>query len=106
MLLRHDLNTGWTLRATGGPVPPAIALSAYRIVQESLTNALKHAGPASAVVTVRVESSTLLVEVSDDGTFYTVLRLRQEGINQLRIVAQDAVGNQEVKTHQAYVETF
>jgi hypothetical protein len=46
------------------------------------------------------------VEVSDDGTFYTVLRLRQEGINQLRIVAQDAVGNQEVKTHQAYVETF
>ncbi|MEU4622727.1 glycoside hydrolase family 2 protein [Actinoplanes sp. NPDC023801] len=25
MLLRHDLNTGWTLRATGGPVPPAIA---------------------------------------------------------------------------------
>lgn len=46
------------------------------------------------------------VDVSDDGTFYTVLRLRQEGINELKIVAQDSAGNQQVKTHQAYVETY
>ena len=46
------------------------------------------------------------VDVSDDGTFYTVLRLRKEGTNVLKIVAQDAAGNQEVLTHQAYVESY
>ncbi len=37
------------------PLPPGIDLSAYRIVQEGLTNALKHAGPATAEVVVRYE---------------------------------------------------
>jgi signal transduction histidine kinase len=41
--------------------------AAYRIAQEALTNALRHAGPASAVVTVRYEPGRLLIEVLDDG---------------------------------------
>jgi signal transduction histidine kinase len=41
--------------------------AAYRIAQEALTNALRHAGPASAVVSVRYESDGLVVEVLDDG---------------------------------------
>ena len=47
---------------------PGIDLSAYRIVQEGLTNALKHAGPAQARVTVRYSPSDLQLEIADDGT--------------------------------------
>jgi signal transduction histidine kinase len=49
------------------PLAPGIDLSAYRIVQEALTNALKHAGPASARVTVRYRRSNLELEIVDDG---------------------------------------
>jgi signal transduction histidine kinase len=49
------------------PLPPGIDLSAYRIVQEALTNTLKHAGPARAVVTVRYATGAVEVEVVDDG---------------------------------------
>ena len=44
-----------------------IDLSAYRIVQEALTNALKHAGPARAQVRVTYEPDNLVLEVVDDG---------------------------------------
>ena len=49
------------------PLPPGVDLSAYRIVQEALTNALKHAGPARAVVTLRYLPEALELEVADDG---------------------------------------
>jgi len=48
-------------------VPPGIDLSAYRIVQEALTNALKHAGPAQARVRLRYLADSLDLEVADDG---------------------------------------
>ena len=48
-------------------LPPGVDLSAYRIVQEALTNALKHAGPATARVVVRYGADQLDVEVADDG---------------------------------------
>jgi len=48
-------------------LPPAVAVSAYRIVQEALTNVLKHAGPARAEVTVGCAGSAVTVEVTDDG---------------------------------------
>ena len=49
------------------PLPRALDLSAYRIVQEGLTNALKHAGEAEADVTVRYRPDELELEVRDDG---------------------------------------
>jgi signal transduction histidine kinase len=49
------------------PLPPGVDLSAYRIVQEALTNALKHAGPARARVVVRYAADAVELEVSDDG---------------------------------------
>jgi signal transduction histidine kinase len=49
------------------PVPRAIDLSAYRIVQEGLTNALKHAHASHADVTLRYEPDELQIEVRDDG---------------------------------------
>jgi signal transduction histidine kinase len=48
-------------------VPRALDLSAYRIVQEGLTNALKHARATEAEVTVRYTPTELEVEVRDDG---------------------------------------
>jgi signal transduction histidine kinase len=48
-------------------LPPGVAVSAYRIVQEALTNVLKHAGPANARVIVRYASRELELEIADDG---------------------------------------
>jgi signal transduction histidine kinase len=58
-----------TVRVEGEPRPlsPGIDLSAYRIVQEGLTNALKHAGPATAEVLVRYGDREIEVAVRDDG---------------------------------------
>jgi signal transduction histidine kinase len=49
------------------PLPRAIDLSAYRIVQEGLTNVLKHAHAGAADVTVRYAPAELTIEVRDDG---------------------------------------
>jgi signal transduction histidine kinase len=49
------------------PLPAAIDLSAYRIVQEGLTNALKHARASNANVTVRYWPDELQLEVRDNG---------------------------------------
>jgi signal transduction histidine kinase len=48
-------------------LPPAVDGAAYRIAQEALTNALRHAGQASAVVTLRYEPDRLVIEVVDGG---------------------------------------
>ncbi|MDQ0955751.1 signal transduction histidine kinase [Streptomyces phaeochromogenes] len=49
-------------------VPPAVGAAAYRIVQEALTNAVRHGGPGLGVeVTVRVGEQVLEVSVVDDG---------------------------------------
>jgi signal transduction histidine kinase len=57
------------LSVTGEPtaVPPGVDLSAYRIVQEALTNALKHAGEATARVFLRYGPDDLTVTVRDNG---------------------------------------
>jgi signal transduction histidine kinase len=48
-------------------VPPGVDLTGYRIVQEALTNVLKHAGPAHATVVVAYEPGALRLEITDDG---------------------------------------
>lgn len=49
--------------------PPAVGAAAYRIVQEALTNAVRHAGPDLTVrVAVRTRDAALAVTVTDDGT--------------------------------------
>ncbi|WP_078859774.1 sensor histidine kinase [Streptomyces rubellomurinus] len=48
-------------------VPPGVELAAYRVVQEALTNTVKHAGGAEAAVTVEYAADRLRVEVTDTG---------------------------------------
>jgi signal transduction histidine kinase len=57
------------VRSEGTPVelPPGVDLTAYRIVQEALTNVLKHAGRARATVVVGYEENALRLEIVDDG---------------------------------------
>jgi signal transduction histidine kinase len=57
------------LHVDGEPasVPRGVDISAYRIVQEGLTNALKHARASRADVTVRYEPDGVWIEVRDDG---------------------------------------
>ena len=58
-----------TVRRTGEPAPllPAADLSAYRIVQEALTNVLKHAGPVRVEVTLDHRPDGLHLGVVNDG---------------------------------------
>jgi signal transduction histidine kinase len=56
-----------TVEGEARPLPASLDLTAYRIVQESLTNTLKHAGKAKATVRVRYEERALALEVMDDG---------------------------------------
>jgi signal transduction histidine kinase len=55
------------VRGTVRRLAPGLEMNAYRVVQESLTNALKYAGPARAVVEIAYDDDTLEVTVTDDG---------------------------------------
>jgi len=48
-------------------VPPGVDLTAFRVVQEALTNTLKHAGPTRARVVIRYLAGELDVQVTDEG---------------------------------------
>jgi signal transduction histidine kinase len=69
------------LRVDGEPraVPVGVGLSAYRIVQEALTNVVKHAGPAHAVVRLAYADDTLEIKVVDDGRGTGVVQLDGDG---------------------------
>jgi signal transduction histidine kinase len=49
------------------PLPPGLDLAAYRVVQEALTNVLKHAGQPATTVTLDYQPGAVIVEVADDG---------------------------------------
>ena len=55
------------IEGTPTDVPAGVDLTAYRIVQEALTNVLKHAGPAQACVTVAYRPGAVVLRITDDG---------------------------------------
>jgi signal transduction histidine kinase len=61
-----DVDARLETQCTGQP-PPGVALSAYRIIQEALTNVIRHAAPTRCLVTVTADSGSIRIEVSDDG---------------------------------------
>jgi signal transduction histidine kinase len=64
---RAGLPVDLTIEGERAALPAGVDLCAYRVVQESLTNALKHAGPAQASVLLRYAPRALDIEVCDDG---------------------------------------
>jgi signal transduction histidine kinase len=66
------------------PLRPAVDLSAYRIVQEGLTNVLKHSDAAWAEVTLRYDPDALSLEVRDDGRARPASATRGHGLDGLR----------------------
>ncbi len=56
-----------TIEGRPAPIPTAVDQSAFRIVQEALTNTLKHAGPTDAEVHVTFSDADLAVEIRDHG---------------------------------------
>lgn len=74
------------LRSEGDPVQlqPGLDLTAYRIVQEGLTNILKHAGRARAQVLLRYEERELQIEIADDGAGPSASDLDGHGLAGIR----------------------
>lgn len=68
-LVDRTSRTGLPVRLVGdlAGLPAPVALAAYRVAQEGLTNVLKHAGASSAVVTVARDNTEVTVSVVDDG---------------------------------------
>jgi signal transduction histidine kinase len=72
-LLAHSRAAGlpvsFTVEGAATALPPGVSLAAYRVVQESLTNTRKHAGPdATASVALRFCDDGMRIAVTDDGT--------------------------------------
>jgi signal transduction histidine kinase len=61
------LPTTVTITGPRRGLPPVVDRTAYRIVQEALTNITRHAGPATAAITMCYADSALTVQVDDDG---------------------------------------
>jgi signal transduction histidine kinase len=64
---RAGVHVDLTVEGTPRELPAALDLSAYRIVQESLTNTLRHAHASRATVRVRYTDAAVELEVADDG---------------------------------------
>lgn len=60
--------TTFTVRGDERPLPPDVDQTAYRVVQEALTNVSRHAGKATASVQITYGVDALVVRVDDDGT--------------------------------------
>lgn len=66
-MARAGLAVELTIEGERRELPPGIDLSSYRIVQEALTNALKHAGPARARVVVAYRDDEIDIAITDSG---------------------------------------
>lgn len=79
------------------PLPAAVELTAYRIVQESLTNVIRHAGASRATVTVRYDPGVVTVQVEDDGRAASAAAANGHGIRGMRERAEAVGGRLETR---------
>ncbi len=79
------LAVSFTVQGVPGSLPGGLALAAYRIIQESLTNTRKHGGPrASAQVLLRYCEDVLMLQITDDGRGVTVADGAGHGLTGMR----------------------
>jgi signal transduction histidine kinase len=62
------LDADANVQLNGQAIPIAVEQASFRIVQEALTNVMRHAAASRALVSLRVEGNTLDIDVTDDGT--------------------------------------
>jgi signal transduction histidine kinase len=65
--VRRDAPDGTSTRSPAPVLPEPVGLSVYRIVQEAVTNVVKHAAPATCHATVAIGAGEVRIEVTDDG---------------------------------------
>jgi two-component system sensor histidine kinase UhpB len=73
-----------TLPAVLPPVAPEAELAIYRVVQEALTNAVRHAGGRQIALAVGVEDGRLSVSVTDDGVGFAADAAEDAGVRDMR----------------------
>lgn len=78
------------------PLPAAVEVAAYRIVQEALTNVVRHSGARTCCVRLRADPDTLIVEVIDDGTGIAAAATPGVGLASMRERAAETGGSCEV----------
>ena len=76
---RSGLQTAFHVEGEESRLPIAIEEDLYRIVQEALNNAVKHAGAQQVTVRLRFGERRLGLEIGDDGVGFDVKRARQGG---------------------------
>jgi signal transduction histidine kinase len=89
------LETTLEVRGDARPLPAAAELTAYRIVQESLTNVIRHAGASRVSVVVSYEPSVVTIEVEDDGKGAAAIPGDGHGIRGMRERAEAVGGRVE-----------
>jgi signal transduction histidine kinase len=77
-------------------LPAAVEVAAYRIVQEALTNVVRHAGARHCVARLCAADETLVVEVQDDGRGRARAREGGVGMTSMRERAQEIGGTLRV----------
>jgi signal transduction histidine kinase len=82
-------------RTGDAPLPAAVDVAAFRIVQESITNVMRHAGAARATVTITTTPEAVEVEVVDDGRGAAAAHPGGHGIAGMRERATIAGGRLE-----------
>jgi hypothetical protein len=88
------------IRDRGDEIPPELTITEFVPVGSMLI--INGATEPGASLWIDSEK----VDVSQDGTFYSVVRLRSEGVNLVRFVAQDTAGNETKLQRQAYFEAY
>ncbi len=71
---RESSNVEITVDALGDAerIPPQVASVLYRVAQEALTNAVRHAAPSTVAITVRADTGSATLEVADDGCGFDI----------------------------------